>query len=154
MFAVIFCPIFVLWIKAFWIWVPNEPLRWLSLDIIGEFDGLGVLMNIIRVFVVWWENQRSLSTLFHAYFFAKLFAFLYVIKFLFWMVDKNTDRDQLRMLSWLIAMLLWLCSLIGLPPVAEERIVIYTYEIGWWLAVIPISWVCLALMRGNTISSQ
>jgi hypothetical protein len=154
MFASIFCLILVLWIKAFWIWVPDEPLWWLSLDIIGEFDGLGVLMNTIGVFVVWWENQQSLSTLFHAYFVVKLFVFFYAIKLLFWKVDKNTDRDQLRMLSWLIAMLLWLCSLIGLPPVAEERIVIYTYEIGWWLAVIPISWGCLALVRGDTISSQ
>jgi hypothetical protein len=153
-FIIIFSLINSLWFKMFWMSSPPEPFSWLSLELVGEMGGISILRNIVLTLFYWLDFHSTLPSIFYFYYIIKFFIILIIFKFLFEKLHENDGQAQIWMLTWLIAVLLWLCSLIGLPYSAnwksvDERVVIYTYEIAWWLATVPIGWGCLILMKST-----
>lgn len=149
-FTMIIFLINLLWFKVIWMSSTEEPFRWLSLELVGALDAASVLRNI-ALFVSFWRDLHSnIPATFYIYYALKLILNLILIKSLVEKCYANEETEKRWMLAWLVAVLLWLCSLIGLPPsdwkFIEGRVVLWTYEIVWWLATVPISWGCLMLV--------
>jgi len=137
LFLMMFLFVYVLWFKFLFLASSRDPLWRLEPKEMVELDPFSVLTNMGNTLSMSVGSAISTRWILPLYLALKfLLIFLIVFFTVRLSYGKALACDKKRLLFY-IGLTVWICSLIGFPPVSwrssEERIVMFMYEVGWIL---------------------